>query len=87
MQKRPHNYCRKKTPKLQGVVNYTIYWGGGGKVNNFMLSISRSLQDHFVQKFHQIRPNLSQTVTSEAHMCSHVAKGLKKKSKKECNIL
>lgn len=39
---------QKKTPKLQGVVNYTMYvgGGGGGKVNNFMLSISRSLQDH-----------------------------------------
>ena len=27
-----------------------MYVGGGGKVNNFMLSISRSLQDHFGAK-------------------------------------
>ena len=55
--------------------------GGGGKVNNFMLSISRSLQGHFGAK-------IRATVTSEAHMCSPVAKGLKK-SKKEmtCGFL
>ena len=37
---------QKKTPKLQGVVNYIMYRG----VNNFIPSISRSLQDHFGTK-------------------------------------
>lgn len=37
----------EKTPKLQGMVNYIMYREGGGGGNNFMLSISRSLQDHF----------------------------------------
>ena len=49
MQRRPHIIIAEKSPKLEGVVNYTMYSGGGGG-NNFMLSISRSLQDHFGAK-------------------------------------
>lgn len=34
---------------------------------NFILSMTTSLQDHFATKIHQNRPDLMQTVTSQAH--------------------
>ena len=83
MQRRPHIIIAEKSPKLEGVVNYTMYSGGGGVTILCFLSADL-YKTILVQKFHQSL-NLSQTVTSEVHMCSPVAKGLKK-CKKECNI-
>ena len=65
----------EKTPKLQGMVNYIMYREGGGGGVTILCFLSVDLyKTILVQTFHQNRPNLSQTVTSKAHVCSPEAK-------------
>ena len=62
-------------------------YGGGGKVNNFMLSISRSLQDHFGAKISSNSAKVEPNSDVRSTYVLSCGERVKKKSKKECNIL
>ena len=62
-----------------------MYSGAGG-VNNFMLSISRSLQDHFGAKISSKSAKFEPNGDVRSTYVLSRGERVKKKCKKECNI-